>query len=242
MSGKGGIRSRGWCWLLVGAFGCSNLSGDTDIPVVLEIRAPAPVGGSAPPVEIGDTFQLRARALNQDGDSIAAELTWRTPDPSLIFVEPATGRISGKTAGSGRVQVTSGSLTSDPVTFSVVPAAESLVIVQPDSARIALADTASIPLVAELDTLNPTGPLQGRQLTYTISNIFGQPGDTASLGGGVMSRAVTTSALGQPTISVYVRPIPAASRPDSVYVVVTATRPSGIPIPGSGQRFIVRFD
>jgi hypothetical protein len=141
-----------------------------------------------------------------------------------------------------RVQVTSGSLTSDFVNFAVVPAAESLQIIPPDSARVLVTDTASVPLVAELDTVNPLGPLQGRQIIYQLTTIFGQPGDTASLGGGGMTRAVATNSLGQPTTPVYVRAIPALSRPDSVLVEITAFRPSGAAIPGSGQVFIVRFD
>ena len=231
-----------WLLLLIATAACSNLSGDSDTPIILEIRAPAGVGGGNPPIEIGDTFQLHARALNQAGDSVAATFIWRTLDTGLVFVEAATGRVSGKTVGTGRIQVTSGSLVSDPVSFSVVPAAESLLIVPPDSARVLATDTASVPLVSQLDTLNPDGPLQGRQITYQITSIFGQPGDTASLGGGVMLRVVTTSTLGQPTIPVYVRPIPGLARPDSVFVEISALRPSGAPIPGSGQRFIVRFD
>lgn len=232
----------GFLAFLVLTGGCSNLSGDSDTPILLEIRAPAPIGGGNPLVEIADTFQLSARALNQAGDSVDAVFTWRTADTALIFIEAATGRISGKKVGVGRIQVTSGTLTSELVSFSVVPAAESLLIIPPDSARILTTDTASAGLVAELDTLNPDGPLQGRQITYQLTTIFGQPGDTASLGGGVMLRAVATNSLGQPNITVYVRPIPALPRPDSVLVEVTALRPSGAAIPGSGQVFIVRFD
>jgi hypothetical protein len=236
------MRAGRWLLLALALSSCSELSGDSDTPILLEIRAPAGVGGGSPLVEISDTFQLTARALNQDGDSVAATFIWRTPDTANIFVEPATGRISGKKAGVARVQVTSGSLSSDLINFAVVPAAESLQIVPPDSARLLVTDTASAPLVAELDTVNPQGPLQGRQITYQLTTIFGQPGDTASLGGGGMTRSVATTALGQPSIPVYVRAIPALARPDSVLVAVTAIRPSGAAIPGSGQVFIVRFD
>jgi hypothetical protein len=231
-----------WLFLALALSSCSDLGGDADIPILLEIRVPSGIGGGTPPVEIGDTFQLSARALNQDGDSVAATFTWRTPDTALIFVEPSTGRIAGKKAGSARVQVTSGSLTSDLVNFAVVPAAESLQIIPPDSARILVTDTSSVPLVSELDTINPTGPLAGRQLVYQLTSLFGQPGDTASLTAGGMTRLVATSSLGQPATPVYVRAIPALPRPDSVLVEVSAFRPSGAPIPGSGQIFIVRFD
>jgi hypothetical protein len=232
----------GFLAFLILAAACSSLSGDSDTPIILEIRAPTPVGGGNPPVEIGDTFQLNARALNQDGDSIAATLTWRTPDTGLIFVEPATGRIAGKKIGIGRVQVSSGNLTSDLVPFSVVPAAESLLLIPPDSVRVLVTDTASAPLVSQLDTLNPDGPLASRVITYEITTIFGVAGDTASLTGGNMIRSVSTSALGQPSTPVYVRPIPSLPRPDSLLVEIRALRPSGAAIPGSGQTFIVRFD
>jgi hypothetical protein len=220
---------------------CSNLSGDADIPIQLEIRAPAGAGGSPPPVEISDTIQLTAVALNQDGDSIAATFEWRTPDPTIIEVDASTGRVTGKTVGTGRIQVLSGTLTSNFVNFSVVPAADSLVLIL-DSARVALTDTASLALEAELDTINPTGPLAGRQMIYQLTDVFGQPGDTVTLGGGVLTRTVSTGTNGRPTIPVYVRPIPTLARPDSVLVEINALRPSGALIPGSGQRFIVRFD
>ena len=222
---------------------CSDLSGDSDVPIALEIRVPAGVGGSNPVVEIGDTFPLIARALNQDGDSIAAVLIWRTLDTALLFVDPTTGNISGKKVGTpARIQVASGNLTSDFVSFSVVPFAESLQVIPPDSARVAVTDTSSAPLVAELDTINPTGPLPGRLIFYDLTTIFGLSGDTASLVGGVMQTSVATNSLGQPVAPVYVRIIPSLPRPDSVLVVVSAFRPSGDSIPGSGQRFIVRFD
>jgi hypothetical protein len=227
---------------LVGVSACSDLSSSDDVPVAIEIRAPAGPPGSPPPVEIGDTLQLTARALNQAGDSVAATFEWRTPDTAFLYVESTTGRITGKLPGTGRVQVLTGTLTSELVTFAVVPAAESLVIVGSDSARVLVTDTASAQLIAELDTLNPTGPLAGRQIIYQLITIFRQPGDTVSLAGGGFVRTVTTSALGQPIVPVYVRPIPSLARPDSVIVEITALRPSGVLIPGSGQRFIVRFD
>jgi len=228
--------------------GCSDLSGDSDTPIVIEIRSPAaPAGGSAP-IEIGDTVTLGAVALNQSGDSVAATFQWRTPDTAFLFVDPATGRISGKKEGTARVQVRTGSLTSDLGAFAVVPFAESLTVVPPDSARVLVTDPASAFLVVELDTINPTGPLSGRQVVYTLTTIFGAAGDSASLTGGAMSRTVSTGATGRPTTNVYVRVIPGVNRPDSVLVDVSAYRPSSfsapapVPIPGSGQQFIVRFD
>ena len=66
------------------------------------------------------------------------------------------------------VQVRAGSLLSDLVTFAVVPAAESLLIIGSDSLRVAIADTASSPLITQLDTLNPDGPLANGQPVTTV--------------------------------------------------------------------------
>ena len=235
----------GFLAFLVLAAGCSDLSSDSNVPVVLEIRTPAGVGGGNPLVEIADTIQLTARALNQDGDSVAATFTWRTADTALVFIDPDSGLISGKKIGIARIQVTSGSLTSDVVSFSVVPAAESLLIVPPDSARVLPADAQSDALVTELDTLNPNGPLKGRQIVYNISDISGVDGASATLNSAFDTVVVVTGDDGRPLNNVVV--VPGTTRPDSLIVEVRAYRPSSFSrplpvfIPGSGQRFIVRF-
>ncbi|MEO8199278.1 MAG: hypothetical protein ABI679_02045 [Gemmatimonadota bacterium] len=235
-------------WLTVAILGaalvtaCSNLAGDSDTPIQIEIRTPAgpPI---PPPIEIGDTIQLLATAFNQSGDTVPATFRWLTPDTAFIAVDSLTGRITGKKiVTSARIQVRSGSLLSDLVPFAVVPAADSLEIVGSDSFRVALADTASSPLIAQLDTLNPDGPVGNRALLFQLGTVFGVAGDTVTLNGGVASRTVLTGANGQPVTSVYVRPLPSLPRPDSVLVRVDAFRPSGAAIPGSGQQFIVRFD
>jgi hypothetical protein len=225
---------------------CSDLSGDSDVPIALEIRAPAGVGGSNPVVEIGDTFQLNARALNQDGDSVAAVFIWRTLDTALLFVDPTTGNISGKKVGTpARIQVASGNLTSDLVSFSVVPAAESLLIISPDTVHVLSTDPQSVALITELDTLNPTGPLSGRQIVYLIASIWGV-GASATLNGGFDTIVVVTGTDGRPSTNVVV--VPGTIRPDSMIVEVRAYRPSSFSrptpvfIPGSGQQFIVKFD
>jgi len=235
--------------LLAAALGCSNLSGDSSTPVVIDVFPPAGSGISGQ-VEIGDVATLTARALNQQGDSIAATFTWHTADTAIVFLDPSTGEVSGKLPGTARVQARSGSLVSDFVTLTVVPRADTLVLISPASVQVLSLDTASVPLVAELDSINlvgPTlGPLAGRQLVYELVPI---PADTgiATLNGGVDTLATTTGATGSPTTPVYVRKVPGKAHPDSVYVEVRSYRPSSttllpVLIPGSGQRFIVRFD
>ena len=83
--------------------GCSDLTEGPGGVVALEIRTPTPLT-----IEVGEMLDLSARPLNKDGDSIAAEVLWVAPDPTLA-VEPATGVITGVAPGTGRVQALSGS-------------------------------------------------------------------------------------------------------------------------------------
>lgn len=226
--------------LLAAALGCSNLAGDSSSAVLIDVF---PIAGSgiSGQVEIGDTAVMTARALNQQGDSVAATFTWRTADTGIVFLDPQTGLVSGKLPGTARVQARTGSLISDFVTLTVVATADSLVLVPPDSARLLAGDTASAPLIAEMDSINPDGPLSGRRIVYQITQFF-PAADSASLNGGLFALNATTTFTGQPSVPVYVRKIPGRPHPDSVYVEIRSYRPSGAPIPGSGQVFIVRFD
>ena len=226
--------------LLLAGVACSDLTKNTDTPVLIDVFPPSRSGISGQ-VEVGDTAVFGARALNQKGDSVAATFIWQTADTATVFLDSITGRVAGKVPGTARVQARTGSLFSDLVTVTVVPAADTLVIVPPDSARLAPADTSSAPLVSEIDTTNPTGPLAGRRIIYEIVQFFPAT-DTVSLNGGLLSLGVTTGASGQPASTVYVRALPGQDRPDSVFVEIRSYRPSGALIPGSGQHFIVRFD
>ena len=229
--------------LLASIAACSDLGGGGDTPVAIEIRVPAAAQGASPLVEIGDTLFLGSRALNQAGDSVAATITWRTPDTAFIGLDPTTGRVTGKKPGTGRIQARTGTLISDFVTFTVVPAAESLLVVAPDSFRMPTTYSVAGPLVAQLDTIAPDGPLANRLIVYQLLlPVFGAVEDTATLNGGVLVRSALTGATGQPTSPVTVRAVAGRARPDSVRVEVDAYHPSGTPVAGSGQTFIVRFD
>lgn len=102
------------CSALVGCASAADLGSGIS---ALEIRGPAP-----PTVAVGATVRLTARALDGSGAPIDAQFTWRTPDPSLIRVDAATGDVTGLATGSARVQVSSGDAVSAFFTLSVVPA------------------------------------------------------------------------------------------------------------------------
>lgn len=224
--------------LLLGAAACSKLSGDPGVPVALEVLVP-----SATQVEVGDTIQLAARALNQQGDSVAATIVWRTPDTLVLAIDSLTGRLTGRSAGTGRVQARTGTLVSSLVTFTSLARVDTLQIIPPDSSRVAAGASSSDPLVVELDSLNPLSPVASRQVIYqVVLPLFGQPGDTVALTGGGLTATATTGADGRPISPVTLNRVTGQASPDSAQVEVRSERPSGALVPGSGQRFIVRFD
>ena len=216
-------------WLAVlAAAGCSSL-GAPGAPVAIEVLTPNPAV-----VEIGDTITLRARVLDQAGDSIGATIRWRTPD-TTVAVDSVTGRFTGLFTGAGRVQAVSGSLVAPPVTFQVRLRADT-VIVATDTLTILAADTASAILTPKV--ADATGAASASHfLTLTI--VAPSPAG-ARLSGDVTADTVTTGSDGLPAPSVRVRNVGVAVG-DSVVVQVLAKRFGGSVIPGSGQKITVYF-
>ena len=96
--------------------GCSDLSEGEGGIVALEVTAPP--GGA---VEVGDTVQYAARALNLQGEEVAADIRWATPDTANISVDSLTGLVAGKAGGTvARVQASAGSLLSPLNLISVL--------------------------------------------------------------------------------------------------------------------------
>jgi hypothetical protein len=226
------VKCWGW-YALVGAaaLGCSGLDeGEAGI-VALEVRVPDP-----PVIEIGETLQLSARPLDKDGDSVAATVIWRTPDTTAT-VDSTTGLVTGVAAGTARVQATVGSLASDLVSLTVLTPADTLTIVG-DSIFTLFGDSlVSPPLVTSLQSFT-TGALSDRPVIYQITTPT--PDTAVTLTGGVLSDTVQTASDGTIT-SVILSLDPFKVRPDSTIIEVRANRTHGAPVPGSGQRFIVRF-
>ena len=98
------------------AFGCSNLTEGAGGVVELEIRQPA-----VATIEVGQTVQLSARALNRDGDPVNVPISWRTPDATLTVDDQ--GLVTGVAPGTGQVQAFAGSLASARVSLTVIAAA-----------------------------------------------------------------------------------------------------------------------
>lgn len=204
-----------------------------------------------PPVrtqlENGESVAMHARAVDGQGDSVAVELLFLTPDTTLL-VDPVSGVVTGRTgSGSGRVQVvyegTRRTIHSDFITFSLQPRADTLIRVSPDTQTVLLAATASQPLVARLESFDPPGPLAGRRIIFTVVEpAFADPAlRTVELPGGRLGDTLSTSATGSPATSPTLNRVPGVVAPDSAIVEISAFQATGSAVPGTGQRFIVRF-
>lgn len=213
----------------LGIAGCSSL-GDAGAPVAIEVITPSPAL-----VEIGDTVTLRARVLDQAGDSIAATIRWRTPDTAIVAVDSVTGRFTGRAVGIGRVQAVSGGLVGPVTAFNVRLRADTLVVTA-DSLVVATGDTASAPLTAKVADSTGVGS-SSHFLSFTI--VAPSPAG-ARLSGNVTGDTLTTDGSGLPATVVRVRRVGVVAF-DSVIVQVNAKRFGGSTIPGSGQTIRVFF-
>jgi hypothetical protein len=216
-------------------FGCGNLTGGEGGVVALELRLPNPAV-----VEFGDTIQLQARALDADGDSVGATIVWITPDTTIAL--DSTGLLTtDTTAGTGRVQARVGNLRSDLVTFTIRHRSDIISLTGATTLTVAPADSASEALVAVIRSVTPdTQGISGSALVYQVVDSATFRDVVHFAGGGQNLRAVTGSD-GGPTIPVTLRRNPGATFPATVIVQVSATRPSGTAVPGSGQTFSITF-
>jgi hypothetical protein len=213
--------------------GCSDLTEEAGGVVALEIRTPAVLS-----LEVGETLPLTASALDKDGNPVAADVAWRTPDATLT-VDPATGVITGVSPGPGRVQAFVGQLASGLVQFTVIPRADTLIVI--DSVlTVAPGVPASAPMVAYLQSHNPTAVLPERPVVYAITSPPDVGPHTVELPGGVLTDTVNTGTDGAVS-TVTLNRVSSIAQPDTAIVEVRAFRTRGAPVPGSGQRFIVIF-
>lgn len=97
--------------------GCGNLPASGDGIVALEIIQP-----SSLQLQEGASRQLTARALDAQGEEVVTDIRWQTPDATVV-VEELTGVVTAVAAsGIGRVQATAGTLRSNLITFTLLPA------------------------------------------------------------------------------------------------------------------------
>jgi hypothetical protein len=165
---------------------------------------------------------------------VPAAVTWRAPDATLT-VDEATGVITGVSPGTGRVQAFAGLLGSNLLAFTVVPRADTLIVT--DSVFTVTPGTASSPpLVSQLQSFSPAGPVANRPVVYTLES----PVDASvTLPGGGLTTTVNTGTDG--AVSGVTLTRANIAQPVTAIVQVSAFRADGTPVPGSGQRFTITF-
>lgn len=222
------------------ALGCSNItdSGSGSGVVALEVKVPSRLE-----LEVGDTIQLSARALDRNGDSVAADITWLSPD-TTVGVVATTGQVTGRFGGPliGRVQAAEGTLVSDFLTFTVLAHADSLALPTGAAVTVPAGTTASPPLDVKLLGA-PDAEMGGHRIIFTLTSpVFADPATrTMQFPNGALTDTVTTGADGAPVAPVTLNSVTGLTPPATATVEVTAFRPSGAPVPGSGQTFTVTF-
>jgi hypothetical protein len=214
--------------------GCSNLTEGAGGVVGFQIQTPA-----LRTIEVGETLQLTVLALDKDGNPVDAPVTWQAPDTTLT-VDGATGAITGAFPGPGRVQAFTGSLASELVTFTVIVRADTLLITGDSVLTVPAGVTASAPLLVQLQSFSPAGPLPSRPVVYTVTSPPDVGPHTVELPGAVLTDTVLTGTDGAVS-TVTLNRVNGTTQPATAIVEVRAFRTRGEAVPGSGQRFTVNF-
>jgi Bacterial Ig-like domain (group 2) len=214
--------------------GCSDLTAGSGGVAGLEIRAPA-----LKTIEVGETLQLSALALDKDGNAVAAPVTWLAPDATLT-VDGSTGAVTGVSPGTGHVQAFTGSIASELVSFNVIARADTLVITGDSVLTVAPGVTASAPLLVQLQSFSPAGPLPSRPVIYAVTSPPDVGPHTVELPGAVLVDTLLTGTDGAVS-SVTLNRVNGTTQPATAIVEVRALRTRGDVVPGSGQRFTVNF-
>lgn len=95
---------------------CSDFADQGGGVIAIEVVGPAQRS-----LTVGDSLTLGARALDRNGDSVAAALVWRSAD-SVVTVDSASGVVVGRHPGLGRVQAFLGTLPSPLIQIQVTAA------------------------------------------------------------------------------------------------------------------------
>jgi hypothetical protein len=221
--------------IALAAIGCSNLPSAAGGIVALEVRLASPAA-----LEQNDTLTLHARALDENGDSVATAVYWRTLDDTLVTLVDSIGIVTTtKTSGSPRLQAHAGSLRSEIVTLTIRPRSDTLALTVADTITVPPGENASDTLGAAVRSNNPAGGVAGTSIRFEVTDTVAANGKIEFSNGLLVLRA-TTGSDGTPATAVTLRRI-GVGQPATVQVQVSATRPSGAPVPGSGQLFTILF-
>jgi hypothetical protein len=185
-------------------------------------------------IEVGGTLRPHARALDGQGDSVAATITWATLDTAILSVDSGTGATLGKAAGNGRIQAHAGNLRSNPLSITVLAALDSI------SASGSTVDTVTVSTPDSLsDSLSVAAwvgkvAAAGRRVRF-VATIYPGGGTTVTF---VPGDSVPTNSVGLAVVQLRYTGGP---RPDSVVVLASARHGDGTAVAGSPVHFVVGF-
>ena len=240
-------------WLVVlPLLSCTDITDAGSAIVQVQVLAPL-----ITTLDVSDTTRIFARAIDRDGQVVPTTIEWVALDTTVQVDQ--TGLVRGDFTGLGRVQAKNGTLLSNIVNLTVLPRPDTLVIVGEDTVRVLVGQGGTSALVTRLDSYQQTDtvPANGGQIVYeVVEPVFTDPTQrSVEFTGQVLIDTVTTGSDGMPLIPVFLNRVAGMISPDSAIVAMTglrfrhATQVDDSPIvvtadtvPGSGQRFIVRFD
>jgi hypothetical protein len=194
-------------------------------------------------LDVTDTSRVFAQALDKDGEVVsAAAIAWLALDTTAQV--DSTGLVTADAPGQARIQAQTGTLLSNILNFTVVPRPDTVVIVGEDTLRVLVGEGSSAALVVRLDTYEQgdTLPANGGRIEYKVVEPDSTQPRSVEFTGQVTIDTITTGAGGTSTVPILLNRVAGALSPDSAIVELTAFRFQVDTVPGSGQRFIVRFD
>lgn len=221
---------------------------------IVQVQVLAPIITT---LDASDTTRLLARALDRNGQEVATTIEWATLD-STLSVDQA-GLVTGDFVGLGRVRALQGTLVSNTINLTVLPRPDTLAIVGDDTLRVLVGEAGSAALVTRVDSYQATDtvPANGAQIIYRVVDpVFADPSQrSVEFTGQVLADTVTTGPGGTPIVPILLNRVSGMISPDSATVEVTGLRfrhatvvddtmivVTADTVPGSGQRFIIRFD
>lgn len=230
---------------------CSDITDSGSAIVQVQVLAPL-----ITTLDVSDTTRIFARALDADGREVPATIDWVALDTTVQIDQ--TGLVRGDFIGLARIQAKNGTLASNTVNLTVLPRPDTLVIVGEDTVRVLLGEAGSV-LATRLDSYqqSDTIPANGGRIIYeVVEPVFTDPTQrSVEFSGQVLIDTITTGPDGTPLVPILLNRVVGMTSPDSAIVAITGLRfrhatqvddstivVTADTVPGSGQRFIVRFD
>jgi len=214
------------------ALGCSDVTEGSGGVVELQIGVPA-----VTTVDVGESIQLTARALDKGGNPVSTPVTWVSSNAAVTV--DGNGLVTGAAAGAGEVQAFAGSLSSARVPVTVLTRADSVMLVGDSVVVIAPGVSTSAPVSVQVRSFTLGEPLPARPVVYTLT-FPPTVVQAVQLPGGVVIDTVSTGTTGLES-SITVSRVAGVESPDTAFLSVRSYRATGADVAGSGQRFIVLF-